>query len=252
MWELHCCHCCYKLNKKYHIERGRTYSWTDFKWSRTAMVCCSVILKLNCTYLIVFFFMQYGKTTLILQFSVDKCSIIRYTILYKEVMCLNYYTVKQIANMLKTNEETVRRWIRSGKLDATLVSKKGGNIITSDAFNKFIKQTPKYAHMLSSSFANSPFAFSAVVGGLLGGVFAFLDDKKNKTISANDIEAFLRLKIASHEKQLIKKTTQLEKLQDEIEDEKQNFEKYKYALEHLDLELIATEINNEREENINE
>ena len=43
------------------------------------------------------------------------------------------YTVKQIADMLNTNEETVRRWIRSGKLDATWVSKKSGNVISSAA-----------------------------------------------------------------------------------------------------------------------
>lgn len=36
------------------------------------------------------------------------------------------YNVKEIAEMLNTNPETVRRWIRDKKLDATIVSKKGG------------------------------------------------------------------------------------------------------------------------------
>ena len=31
---------------------------------------------------------------------------------------MNTYTVKEIADMLKTNPETVRRWIRLGKLEA--------------------------------------------------------------------------------------------------------------------------------------
>ena len=39
------------------------------------------------------------------------------------------YNVKEIAEMLNTNPETVRRWIRDKKLDATIVSKKGGHII---------------------------------------------------------------------------------------------------------------------------
>ena len=31
---------------------------------------------------------------------------------------MNYYTVKDIAELLSVNEETVRRWIREGKLVA--------------------------------------------------------------------------------------------------------------------------------------
>lgn len=34
------------------------------------------------------------------------------------------YSVKEIAEMLNTNPETVRRWIRDKKLDATIESKK--------------------------------------------------------------------------------------------------------------------------------
>lgn len=38
------------------------------------------------------------------------------------------YNVKEIAEMLNTNPETVRRWIRDKKLDATIVSKR---VVTS-------------------------------------------------------------------------------------------------------------------------
>ena len=34
------------------------------------------------------------------------------------------YSVKEIAEMLNANPETVRRWIRDKKLDATIESKK--------------------------------------------------------------------------------------------------------------------------------
>ena len=40
------------------------------------------------------------------------------------------YSVKQIAEMLGTNPETVRRWIRGDKMKAVQVSRKGGNVIT--------------------------------------------------------------------------------------------------------------------------
>ena len=66
---------------------------------------------------------------------------------------MTFYTVKQIANMLKTNEETVRRWIRSGKLVASQNSKKGGNIVSSEALNQFIKNTPKYAPIIAASLS---------------------------------------------------------------------------------------------------
>ena len=68
---------------------------------------------------------------------------------------MSNYTVKQIANMLKTNEDTVRRWISMGKLVATKSSKKSGYVITSEALNAFIKNTPKYAPMVIDSVSKS-------------------------------------------------------------------------------------------------
>lgn len=43
---------------------------------------------------------------------------------------MDTYSVKEIADMLNTNPETVRRWIRSGKLEAIQESRKGGNVVT--------------------------------------------------------------------------------------------------------------------------
>lgn len=39
------------------------------------------------------------------------------------------YTVKDVAEMLQVNPETVRRWIRDNKLRAEKTSNKGGNKI---------------------------------------------------------------------------------------------------------------------------
>ena len=154
---------------------------------------------------------------------------------------MNFYTVKQIANMLKTNEETVRRWIRSGKLVASQNSKKGGNIVSSDSLNQFIKKTPKYAPIIAASLTTTPMALSVVIGGLLSGLIALKDEKKGN-VSEADVEVFLKKKISLHEKNIKRKNVELEKLQMEIEEERENLDKYKYALNNLDLKLIASEM----------
>lgn len=152
---------------------------------------------------------------------------------------MQFYTVKQVAETLKTNEETVRRWIRTGKLEAIQNSKKEGNLISADALNKFVKETPKYTETL----LKSSFAFSAILGGLLGGVVAFLDKNKKKKVTPQDIERVIKKKIELHQNNIDKKTSTLKQLEKEIEEEKCELEKYKYALESLDLQEMAVEIN---------
>ena len=44
------------------------------------------------------------------------------------------YNVKQIAEMLNTQPETVRRWIRSGKLYAEKASRKDDHVVTECNF----------------------------------------------------------------------------------------------------------------------
>lgn len=154
------------------------------------------------------------------------------------------YTVKQIADMLNTNEETVRRWIRSGKLDATWVSKKSGNVISSAALSEFIEKTPKYASVVTNAHSTSPIAMSVILGSLLGGMLTLINSKKSIPVTSSDIEEFLKKKISSHEKVLQSKKVKIEKLQKEITIEQQEVDKYRYALEHLDLQLLADEINN--------
>lgn len=47
-------------------------------------------------------------------------------------------TVKQLSILLKVDEEQIRRWIRSGKLIATLHSKKEGYVIGQEDLDKFM------------------------------------------------------------------------------------------------------------------
>ena len=49
------------------------------------------------------------------------------------------YNVSEVSNLLNVNKETVRRWIRLGKLKAERRLGRGGNCITSDAIDTMLK-----------------------------------------------------------------------------------------------------------------
>lgn len=55
------------------------------------------------------------------------------------------FTVKQVAKMLCVDPETVRRWIRQGKLVAVQESRRDGNDISTEALDNFCRKYPKYA-----------------------------------------------------------------------------------------------------------
>ena len=55
------------------------------------------------------------------------------------------YTVKQVAEKLNVDEETVRRWIRNGEMNAVSTSRKGGYKISLLDLNDFYDSHPKYA-----------------------------------------------------------------------------------------------------------
>lgn len=57
---------------------------------------------------------------------------------------MKYYSVKEIANLISVNEETVRRWIREGKLKSTIISKKTGNSIKESDLYEFLNTIPRY------------------------------------------------------------------------------------------------------------
>ena len=58
------------------------------------------------------------------------------------------YNVGEIAKLLDVNEETVRRWIRSGQLKSTQKSKRDGNVIDELDLFEFVQTKPKYRNMV--------------------------------------------------------------------------------------------------------
>lgn len=54
------------------------------------------------------------------------------------------YTVKDISRKLNVHQETVRRWIRGGKLASTQCSRREGDVISDDEFERFLQEHQKY------------------------------------------------------------------------------------------------------------
>lgn len=53
---------------------------------------------------------------------------------------MELYTVRDIAKMLSVNEETVRRWIREGKLDAERGNGRQGSKVSDMALKEFLEE----------------------------------------------------------------------------------------------------------------
>lgn len=150
------------------------------------------------------------------------------------------YSVKQIADMLGTNPETVRRWIRDKKMDSVQVSRKDGNVVTEAELQRFLKASPKYLPRFNLSLAalSPAVGISLLIGGLIGSKFiAYQDEKKNYDvrIRPEDLEKYLTEAIAHHTESLKKKKTSLKQLENEIHTEEQQLDQLQYLLVHKEL-----------------
>ncbi len=157
------------------------------------------------------------------------------------------YTVKEIAELLETNPETVRRWIREGRLLADQASKKEGNVISEVAFNTFLDQTPKYAAKAIENIPQSDMmkpmvmAVSFMTGlsiGAAGVIIAkmFLDKKKEKEADAITPESLARCVrecIADREKSIAQKKEDLSRLTASLNAEERELENYKSVLQKI-------------------
>ena len=124
------------------------------------------------------------------------------------------YSVKEISDMLNTNPETVRRWIREKKLDAFIESKKGGHIIYESALQAFLIGSPKYAAI--ASIANIPILLT---GGLVTKKIIDANNIKNAKISDTDIIKFLEIQVNEHKMSIKNKNEDIAQLRMQIEAE---------------------------------
>ncbi len=137
---------------------------------------------------------------------------------------MKYYNVKEIAEILKTNPETVRRWIRNGKLIANIDSKKEGSFIKESDFKRFLKENPKYAGIAYTSIAFTSLGIPLIVAKIRGETYLdalwnnqsedaeknFIDRLKTEQIKLKEIiekdekkKAKLDKKIKDEKKQLL-------------------------------------------------
>ena len=93
--------------------------------------------------------------------------------------------------------------------------------------------------------AVSPVALSLVVGGLIGGLVGSLVSSEKKKLDKDDIRKSIERQIAGCEKRLSENKNTLAQVKAKIEEDEKSLQQFKYALDNLDLDLIAQQINNE-------
>ena len=159
-------------------------------------------------------------------------------------IAMDTYSVKEIADMLNTNPETVRRWIRSGKLEAIQESRKGGNVVSKSMLDAFLKASPKYAGIAGGLLA-SPVglttATAAIVGGLLAQQLIKNDEIKNTHVNTSEIRKLLLANIQSSKENIIRKKKSIKHLQEEIEEEQQRIDEAEKLIKELDEKVRGQE-----------
>jgi len=167
------------------------------------------------------------------------------------------YSVKQIAEMLDTNPETVRRWIRAGRLESSRASKKEGNVVSEDALKTFLERTPKYAAVAAGMAAAgilSPLpsvpvigaSFAVSVGMSVASALARLERRKAETAS-DAKENLIQLQI--EKKQLLEQIRaeaqqlqeQLIKQEQQLQEDKRWLQLLQCLVRELELDLDQSE-----------
>ena len=147
------------------------------------------------------------------------------------------YSVKQIAEMMGTNPETVRRWIRDGKLKAVQASRKGGNA----DLEKFVKTMPKYFPRISAGIglaAITPIAGPAIAGSIMASALLGYYEAKKKSdvrVRPEDFKNYLRDTVAKLKGTILQKQALIQQTEEEIKGISKQIEQYSYLLENEDL-----------------
>ncbi len=149
------------------------------------------------------------------------------------------YSVKHIAEMLNTNPETVRRWIRDGKLQAVQVSRKDGNQVSEDALKKFLETSPKYLSKIGAATVISPaLGIATLAGGVIATALISYYSTQNQTVTrikADDFKAFLAASQEKVKETIAQKEALIKQTENEIVEFRRQLEQYQFLLEHDDL-----------------
>lgn len=149
------------------------------------------------------------------------------------------YNVKQVAEMLNTQLETVRRWIRSGKLYAEKTSRKDGHVVTEVDLNKFLKSSPKYAGMAGGLLGAAmvmPVTAVPVVGGIAATYLAAAKKAKengDESFSKEDVTRYLQEEIERRNQSINQKLATIKQLKREINNDQQQITECNFVLGQL-------------------
>lgn len=165
------------------------------------------------------------------------------------------YTVKQLAEILETNPETVRRWIRDKKLKSSQESKKEGNVITQAQLNAFLKASPKYLSKFALGLAAlsplSSIVLSAAGGVVAGALAAYFREKGKVHVRTEDFKTYLLDQIKTEEGEIKQKQELIQQMQSEITESMVQIEKYKYLLKNEQLLNETLKLTNEATNEMN-
>ena len=154
----------------------------------------------------------------------------------REGEALKTYNVKEVANMLNTSEETVRRWIRSGKLKANMASRKKGSVITETMLKEFIKDTPKYAAILATPVGGIAAVSTILLGTIIDRTIDKNEDIKKTSINSDEIEKILQMDLVKSKNNIKNKRNTIAQLEKEVLEEETKIKSIQYLLKNIEKE----------------
>lgn len=147
---------------------------------------------------------------------------------------MDTYTVKEVAKMMNTSEETVRRWIRSGKLKANMDSRKKGSVITDAMLREFTRNTPKYAVALANPIGGIVAASTLLLGTFVAKNIEKGEAIKNSTVDSEEIKKILKENLVTVNANIQNKKKAIAQLEQEIVDEETKVKSLEYLLKNIE------------------
>lgn len=132
------------------------------------------------------------------------------------------YSVQEIAQLLDLNPETIRRWIRTGKLKADCKSRKSGNVVSENALQEFLNSYPKYAARVATVIG--PFAPMVGLGVSLSGLgvasYEAIKSKSDGLVSQEQLLQHLQKALEESNQLITQNIQRIKELEQEVEREK--------------------------------
>ena len=143
------------------------------------------------------------------------------------------YTTKDIAQKLGTSEETVRRWIRSGQLEAKKTSKKNGLVISDSMLKAFVRTKPKYAAAFANPIGGAIAATTLILGDILLKKIQSNNSKDKELINEKEIKRILDEELKESKEKIKENERKIYQLKKEIEEEKQKVKNIQYTIKEV-------------------